>query len=191
MINDVLAQIKDKLNGYFKLITSSDTNQVTYPDGNKMDPLIFPENSVVPVLVNVEEEKMIRQANGYAGVIKNGIKTGLSPSIGINLLVLFVSSFSDYDQSLQFLSLIISYFQKFPVLDQYNTPALPDAVEKVTIELVTLPIAQRNELWSSLKATYRPSALYKIGVLVYHDDTTAVADQTIKNVQLKTITALK
>jgi len=191
MINDVLAQIKDKLNAYIKLIASSDTNQVTYPDGNKMDPLVFPENSVVPVLVNVEEEKMIRQANGYAGVIKNGIKTELSPSIGINILVLFVSSFSDYDQSLQFLSLIISYFQKFPVLDHYNTPALPDAVEKVTIELISLPIAQRNELWSSLKATYRPSALYKIGVLVYHDDTIAVAEQTTKDIQLKITTALK
>jgi len=186
MINDVLAQIKDKLNGYFKLITSSDTNQVTYPDGNKMDPLFFPENSVVPVLVNVEEEKMIRQANGYAGVIKNGIKTGLSPSIGINLLVLFVSSFSDYDQSLKFLSLVIAYFQKFPVLDHYNTPALPDSVDKIIIELITLPLAQQNELWNSLKTTYRPSVLYKIGVLVYRDTTSVEIAKEIVDIEVKT-----
>ena len=159
MINEVLATIKDKLNDYFRLITSSDANQVVYLDGNKMDPLSFPDNSIVPLLVNIEEEKIIRQANRYEGVVRNGIKTELSPSIGINMLVLFISNFSDYDQSLQFLSMVISYFQKSPVFDHYNTPTLSDSVEKVIIELVTMPIAQRNELWTSLKTTYRPSVL--------------------------------
>jgi len=191
MINDVLTKIKDNLNDYLKSIASLGTNQVSYPDGKKLDPLIFPENNVVPILVNIEEEKMIRQANNYAGVITNGIKTELNPAIGINMLVLFVSSFSDYEQSLQFISLIISYFQKFPFFDHYNMPSLPDSVEKVTVELITLPIAQRNELWSSLKVTYRPSVLYKIGVLIYNDDTPAVAEQIINDVQLNTVSILK
>jgi hypothetical protein len=184
MINDVLATIKDKLNDYFRLITSSDANQVAYLDGNKMDPLSFPDNRVVPMLVNIEEEKIIRQANRYEGIIKNGIKTELSPSIGINMLVLFVSSFSDYDQSLQFLSMVISYFQKFPVLDHYNTPTLSDSVEKVILELVTMPIAQRNELWTSLKTTYRPSVLYKIGVLVYRDSTSVEVVKDIVDIEI-------
>jgi hypothetical protein len=186
MINHVFANIKDKLNDYFRLITSLDSYQVAYLDGNKMDPLSFPDNSIVPVLVNIEEEKIIRQANRYEGVIKNGIKTELSPSIGINMLVLFVSHFADYDQSLQFLSMVISYFQKFPVLDHYNTPALTDAIEKVTIELVTMPIAQQNELWNSLRTTYRPSVLYKIGVLVYKDTTSVTIAKDIVNIEINT-----
>src|SRR3954471_1420692 len=185
MINDVLATIKNKLNDYFRLITSSDTNQVIYLDGNKMDPLLFPDNSVVPMLVNIEEEKIIRQANRYEGVIRNGIKTELSPSIGINMLVLFISNFSDYDQSLQFLSMLISYFQKFPVLDHYNTPTLPNSVDKAIIELVTMPIAQRNELWTSLKTTYRPSVLYKIGVLIYRDNTSLEITKEIVDLEIK------
>lgn len=191
MINEILSIIKNKLNGYFKLITSSSADQVVYMDGTKAEPLIFPANSIVPLLINIEEEKIIRQANRYDGVIRNGIKTDLSPSIGINMLVLFVSSFADYDQSLKFLSLLISYFQKQPVIDGYNTPALPDSVDKVLIELVTLPLSQRNELWSSLKTTYLPSVIYKIGVLVYRDDTPAASGQSIKDIQLKTVTALK
>jgi len=186
MINDVLAKIKDKLNDYFKVITASDTNQVAFLDGTKMDPLLFQPNSVVPVLINIEEEKIIRQANRYEGVIRNGIKTELSPSIGINMLVLFVSSFSDYDQSLKFLSLVIAYFQKFPVLDHYNTPALPDSVDKIIIELITLPLAQQNELWNSLKTTYRPSVLYKIGVLVYRDTTSVEIAKEIVDIEVKT-----
>lgn len=186
MISNVLSNIKDKLNGYFKEITASDANQVTYLDGSKMDPLSFPHNSVVPVLVNIEEEKIIRQANRYEGVVQNGIKTGLTPSIGINMFVLFVSNFSDYEQSLQFLSLLIAFFQKTPVLDHSNTPALPGSVEKVVIELMTLPFAQRNELWNSLRTTYRPSAIYKMGVLVYRDDTTITAPKEIANIEITT-----
>jgi Pvc16 N-terminal domain len=186
MINDVLAKIRDKLNDYFKVITSSDTSQVTFLDGLKMDPLSFPPNSVVPVLINVEEEKIIRQANRYEGVVKNGIKTELSPSIGINIMVLFVFNFSDYEQSLQFLSLIISYFQRFPVLDHSNTPTLPDALDKVVVELVTFPIAQQNELWNSLKTTYRPSVIYKIGVLVYRDNTSVRMANEVSSLEIKT-----
>jgi Pvc16 N-terminal domain len=186
MINEILSIIKNNLNGYFKLITSFSADQVVYIDGTKTDPLVFPPNSVVPMLINIEEEKLIRQANGYAGIIKNGIKTGLNPSIGINIFVLFVSSFSDYEQSLQFLSLMISYFQKLPVLDHNNTPALPGSVDKVVIELITLPMALRNELWSSLKTTYRPSVLYKMGVLIFHDDTSVEVAKEIVEIQIKT-----
>jgi len=186
MINDVLAKIKDKLNDYFKVLTASDTNRVTFLDGTKMDPLSFPPDSVIPVLINIEEEKIVRQANRYEGVVKNGIKTELNPSIGISMIVLFVSNFSDYEQSLQFLSLIISYFQKFPVLDHYNTPSLSDSVDKVIIELVTLPIAQRNELWNSLRTTYLPSVVYKIGVLVYRDWTSITIPNEIAAVEIKT-----
>jgi len=186
MINDVLAKIRDKLNDYFKVITSSDTNQVTFLDGLKMDPLSFPPNSVVPVLINVEEEKIIRQANRYEGVVKNGLKTELAPSLGINMFVLFVSNFSDYEQSLLFLSLLISYFQRNPVLDHYNTPTLSDSVDKVIIELITLPIAQRNELWNSLRTIYLPSAVYKIGVLVYRDDTSVKIESKVAFVEIKT-----
>ena len=191
MINDVLTNIKDKLNNYFKGITASGASQVTFLDGSKMDPLFFPDNSVVPVLVNIEEEKIIRQANRYEGVIKNGVKTELNPSIGINMLVLFVSSFAHYEQSLQFLSLLITYFQKNPVLDKNNTPALPDSIDKVLIELVTLPVSERNELWNTLKTTYRPSVLYKMGVLVYRDSTSTEPVKEISTIEIKTKIEMK
>lgn len=175
MINDVLVIIKNKLNEYFREITLSDASHVAFLDGNKLDPIVFPNNSVVPVLINVEEEKIFRQANRFEGIVQNGIQTGLMSSIGINVYVLFVSSFSDYEQSLQFLSLILSYFQRNPVLDHANAPALPETINKVAIELVTLPVSQRNELWNTLRTTYRPSAIYKMGVLIYRDITTVTS----------------
>lgn len=180
MINNVLTGIKDKLNDYFKQITASEAEHVAYLDGKKTDPLIFPDNSVVPMLVNIEEEKIIRQANRYEVINRNGMLAEAMPSVGINLWVLFIANFTDYDQALQFLSLVIAYFQKTPVFNHTNLPALPGAIDKIIAELTTMPIGQRNELWTSLKTTYRPSVLYKMGVLVYRDDTADAVMPTVK-----------
>jgi len=47
-----------------------------------------------------------------------------------------------------------------------------------------MPIAQRNELWTSLKTTYRPSVLYKIGVLVYRDNTSIEITKEIFDIEI-------
>lgn len=170
MFNEVLVILKDKLNGYFKLKADVVEDKVTFLDGSKTDPISFPINNVVPLLINIEEEKTLRPPNRFEGLVRNGIKTAINPNININILVLFVSKFADYEQSLKFLSLIVRFFQRNPVLDHYNTPDLNPEIDKLKIELITLPVTQQNELWSSLRTTYMPSVLYKISLLVFRDD---------------------
>ncbi len=186
MLDEVLIVLKNKLNSYFKLITSSSEDKVIFPDGSKADATSFTLNHVTLALINIEEEKMIRQANRFEGVIKNGIKTEINPAIGINATVVFISRFSDYEQTLKFLSLILAFFQKIPVLDRYNTPDLPAAVDKIRIELLTMPIAQQNEVWSSLRTTYVPSVIYRIGVVIYNDTDSLSLAIPIQNTGLKT-----
>ncbi|HEX8279216.1 MAG TPA: DUF4255 domain-containing protein [Segetibacter sp.] len=170
MFNEVLVILRDKLNGYFRLKADVVEDKVAFLDGTKTDPIAFPLNNVVPLLINIEEEKALRPPNRFEGLIRNGIKTAINPNININLLVLFVSRFSDYEQSLKFLSLIVKFFQRNPVFDQQNTPELSLEIQKLKIELITLPVSQQNELWSSLRTTYLPSVLYKISMLVFQDD---------------------
>ena len=188
MLDEVLLILKGKLNQYLKLMTRSPDDTVVFLDGSKTEPLLLPLDRVTLLLINIEEEKIIRQASRHNGHIKNGLQTDLNPAIGINMTVLFVPRFSDYEQTLKFMSLIISYFQRFPVLTSYNTPALPDTIEQIGIELVTMPIAQQNEIWSSLRTTYLPSVVYKIGVLVYSDDTSVETAAELQIAQLKTAT---
>ncbi|GGH06787.1 DUF4255 domain-containing protein [Mucilaginibacter phyllosphaerae] len=170
MINEVLVMLKDKLNDYCKLKTGLAEDKVVFPDGSDLDPAHFPNNSIVPILVNFEEEKVIRAANRFEGVMRNGIKTDLSPSISLNLMVLFVARFTDYEQSMKFLSLIIRFFQRNRVFDQFNAPSLSPEVGKIKMELLALPLQQQNELWGSLRTAYQPSVLYKVSLLTFHDD---------------------
>ena len=38
------------------------------------------------------------------------------------------------------------------------------------LELITLPLAQQNDLWSALRTAYQPSVLYKVGLIIYRDE---------------------
>lgn len=172
MINEVLVLLKDKLNNYFRLKANVPEDKVAFLDGSKMDPLAFPIDHVVPLLINVGEERILRPADRYEGIVRGGIKTQINPTINLNLSVLFVSKFADYEQSLKFLSLVVKFFQHNPVFDQTNTPGLNPLIEKLRTELITLSNAEQNTLWSSLRTTYTPSVLYKIGLLAFADDET-------------------
>jgi hypothetical protein len=189
MFDEVLVLVRNKLNTFLHAyIEKSGSAQgsgeyVAFLEGDKMEPLVFPLNKITPILINVEEEKVLRLADRYEGVVRAGKRTEMNPSIRINLQVLFVSRFSNYEQSLKFLSLIVRFFQKNPLFDLDST----SEIEKLRAELVTLPINQQNELWNSLRTTYLPSVLYRFSVLVFRDDETSdfneVSEITLREIR--------
>jgi hypothetical protein len=188
MFDEVLVLVKNKLNEFlYDHIGKSGSPQgsgeyVSFLEGEKMEPLNFPLNKITPILINVEEEKVLRLADRYEGVVRNGKRTEMNPSIRINLQILFVSRFSNYEQSLKFLSLIVRFFQKNPLFDLEST----EEAERLRAELITLPINQQNELWNSLRTTYLPSVLYRISVLVFRDDETQDYDE-VSEIEIREI----
>lgn len=176
MFDEVFVLIKNKLNNFFNTYIENNgggngfQEYVTFLEGEKIDPLVIPVNKVTPILVNIEEEKVLRMNDRYEGSLRNGKRTDINPSIRVNMLILFVSKFSNYEQSLKFLSLIIKCFQNTPVFNHENTPTLNPEIERLRMELVTLPINQQNELWNALRTNYHPSVVYKVNLLVFHDD---------------------
>ncbi|MBE7170252.1 MAG: DUF4255 domain-containing protein [Williamsia sp.] len=170
MIDDVLTLLLERLNSYFKFKTGTSQDVVAFVDNSQADNLSIPVNKVAPILVNVEEDKSLRQADRFEGKIANGLKTHINPTICINLLVLFVCRFADYKQSLRSLSLIIKFFQRNQLLDHSNTPELDPEIDRLKIELITLPVSQQNEIWSALRSAYIPSVSYKVGIIAFQDD---------------------
>ena len=176
MFDEVFVLIKNKLNSFFNNYIENNgggngfQEYVAFLEGEKIDPLVIPVNKVTPILVNIEEEKILRMNDRYEGSLRNGKRTDINPSIRINMLILFVSKFSNYEQSLKFLSLIIKCFQSTPVFDHENTPTLNPEIDRLRMELITLPINQQNELWNALRTNYHPSVVYKVNLLVFHDD---------------------
>ena len=74
------------------------------------------------------------------------------------------------------------------VFERETSPDLPEGVDKLVLELVTLDFAQQNEVWTALRITHHPSILYRVKLITLRDQdvqTPPKVDEAI--VELKTI----
>ncbi|UII31378.1 DUF4255 domain-containing protein [Fulvivirga ulvae] len=171
MIHSVLNVLKEKLNEYFRLKAAVDGDLVKFIDSGANDPVSFTNNAITPFLINVSEDRIFRKPDQYAGITHEGIRTQINPEIRLELLVLFISKFSDYNQALNFLSYVIRFFQANKNFNQQSSPKLSDEnIDKLVIELVSLPLEEQNQVWHSLNTSYLPSVLYRIRVLTFLDE---------------------
>lgn len=175
MISKAILLLKDVVNDY--LSTSSgwgppdtDFGQVSFVDSANVDVVDFKMGAITLLLVNVEEERSMRPADPYRRALPDGTEQRVSPPVHLNLHVLFVARFADYKLSLRYISLILQFFLNRRVLDHESTPSLDDGIEKLTMELVTLPFGEQNNLWSILRTAYQPSLLYKVRMVVFRDE---------------------
>ena len=175
MISEVLIFLKNHLNAHLNVSSvlssgESTEDRVVFLDGEKMDPVTFKLGAISALLINVEQENTLRSPDPYTAVSADGTQRKVQPDIRLNLYVLFVARFKQYEQGLSYLSRIIQHFQNHRVFDNHNAPELNENVERLVIELVTLPFSEQNELWNSLRTTYHPSVLYKVKMVTLRDE---------------------
>lgn len=175
MINETLVFLADQLNEYLSAGSSDGTTQalekkVVFLDGETTDPVSFKLGAVTALMINLEEETTLRAADRYRRDLPDGAVVKVQPDVRLNLYVLFVARFKLYEQSLHYLSMVIRYFQSHRVLDHGSAPSLSDKIEKLLVELETLPFSEQSEVWSTLRTTYLPSVLYKVSMVVFRDE---------------------
>jgi len=174
MLDQVLVFLKNHLNRQLNPgvgLTDADSQEetVVFIDGEKMDPINFKLGTVSALLINVEEENSLRPLDPYQSISSSGETRAVNPEVRLNLFVLFVARFKQYELGLRYLSDIIQHFQGHRIFDHHNAPELGDDIDKLVLELVTLPFAEQNELWNALRTTYHPSVLYKVKMVVFRD----------------------
>ena len=176
MIADVLVFLKNRLNAHIRSLSGSGLadageDKVVFVDGDqKPDSISFTQGAVSLLLFNIERDVTLRQADNYMRIADDGTKRKVNPDIIINLYVLFVAKFKDYEQSLHYLSLILRYFQANHYLDRQNAPELGKTINHLVLELNTLTTTQQNELWGILRCSYLPSLVYKVKAVTFIDD---------------------
>jgi hypothetical protein len=189
MIGEVLGVLKDTVNEYLATTSGwnpseSDQGQVIFLESEKVDVVEFKMGAISLVLANVEEDHTLRPGDPYRRVLPDGTVQKVQPAIHLNVYVLFVARFKDYKRSLQYISLILQFFLQHRVLDHESTPALSDKIDKLTMELVTLPFSEQNHLWGILRTAYQPSLLYKVRMAVFQDEDGAIVPPVIEPVQV-------
>lgn len=177
MISQVLVFLKQRLNddlkaksGWMPDEPSVGEDKVVFVDSEQMDPIIFKLGAVSLLLINVEEDNLSRAPDPYSRIAPDGTRQSVKPDIRLNLYVLFVARFKQYDISLSYLSFVIQFFQNHRVINSHDAPDLSERIEQLSIELITLPFAEQSEIWNALRTSYHPSVLYKVKTVVFSDE---------------------
>lgn len=183
MIANVLTFLRKHLDERIRLARGGSQDdavgdRVVFVDGDKMEPLSFQLGAVSLLLINIEEERTLRSADLRVRHTEDGAKLRVQPDIRLVLYILFVARFKRYEAAWEHLSAILEHLQATPVFDPATAPDLPEGIEKLILELVTLNFAEQNEVWNSLRITHHPSLLYRVKLLAYRDARPGTAGAT-------------
>ncbi|OYY94814.1 MAG: hypothetical protein B7Y41_04385 [Hydrogenophilales bacterium 28-61-23] len=122
-------------------------------------------------LVNIEEDRIMRsQLPEFAYV--NGSHVVLQPELKLNLSLLFhtrPSTADKYEQSLRFLSNLLTFFQAHSVFTSDEYPGLDPRIDKLVVEMLALSTEQLNQMWAYLGGKYLPSVAYRVRIVVLRD----------------------
>ena len=166
MLKEVIEFFQQELSNYLAS-TGATNHEVKFPSSPAgSESIDFEKTALTFLMINLEEENTMRQADQFRHE-KNGMPFTALPEIRLNLYLLFVANMADYPTSMDLLSRVIRFFQARRVFDHTNSTQLPEMVEKLSVELMTLPFAQQNEVWNALRTAYKPSLLYKVRMVVF------------------------
>lgn len=143
------------------------------------------QSKVVLTLVNIEEEKTLKNAPNY--IKENQKVRNISPVVSLNLYLLFSCAHESYDTALTKISRIIGFFQKKNTYSaSSHAVPFPAGLEKLILDLHTMNFEQMNHLWGVMGGKYHPSVLYKMRLLQIQETTPTDGD-TVENIRSKVL----
>ena len=158
MIHNLVTSISDRLDEYVKNKLSLTEDAVIISSivdikGNVNQDI---ENKICVFLLNIEEEKVTKNVSSQIPGVRN--------PVSMNLYLMFSAYFSNFNylESLQYISIVIEFFQNHNYFDNLNTPMLSNRVDKLYAEFNNISMDEINKLWSNIGANYVPSVSYKI-----------------------------
>lgn len=172
IIYQALYFLKNQLNSYLKFQLGDvygDTAFISNPVGQDGSAAANTSDRILLTLTNVEEERIGKMQTPPLKSV-NGQEVRVNPEIKLNLYVLFIANRNNYEESLKFISHVITFFQGKHVFTAQNSPDLDPQISKLIAELSTVSYEQLNNLWGAMGAKYMPSVLYKVRMLTVQSD---------------------
>ena len=173
MIDTAIKFLSDEVNTYLKKRALNGNSFGSVITGQVVDDsgkwAIAPDN-VGLTLINIEEERIL-QSQLPERVYINGNHIVMPPELKLNLTVLFHIRYTstNYEQSLRYLSNVLTFFQAHPSFTADAYPGLDPSIEKLTVEMLSLSSEQLNQMWTYLGSKYLPSITYRIRMIVLQD----------------------
>ncbi|WP_363797106.1 DUF4255 domain-containing protein [Lysobacter firmicutimachus] len=145
------------------------------------------ENHIVLTLVNLEEERTLKNGRSFATVGPSDIAYRNRP-VHLNLFVLFTANYRNYGTALRRLSQVLAFFQgkqKFTLANSPGAlPQVPIAEFSLTMDLLSPTFEEVNHLWGFLGAKQVASVLYRGRLVAISDDRVLAGGGRIREIDV-------
>ncbi|UFH33166.1 DUF4255 domain-containing protein [Chryseobacterium sp. C-71] len=166
-------------------------NIATLNDG---DEFLSSKSSIILSIVNIEEDKVMKNQTLYKNYIPSGntVEKYKNPTQNLILSLLFASyniDQSKYTEGIDKLEAVIRYFQNNRVF-YWQAPDLLEYIpesgfyDKLIFDMVSLKTDQLNQMWSYLGAKYMPSVLYQVQMVSIQAEETS-SEEIIKKATIQ------
>jgi len=165
MIDRLLIVLRDRLESVLQAAKYQPDKWVVLanpiePDGTPTDGI---SNKLVMFVVSLQHDA---STGTYAAPAqgRNDLYPISAPPLMMDAFFLLTANFTgvNYPAGLEMMSRAISYFQSNPVITHAEAPDLPEEVDRVAVEFVSLDFAQANNLLMLTGLKCFPFLLYRI-----------------------------
>lgn len=194
MIFEALDLLVQELKSYLKSVGITNTDLVELGNVSQLDNTGSGGgngnsmlNKIIITLVNVEEEKVLRNKPNYR--IVNQQAEYANPPVPLNLYLLFSMTSSSYENALKYISWVIKFFQHKNVFTPANTPSASKTGTsglnfRMILELYSPSFEESSFLWGTLGGRQLPSVIYKLRLLELEHEITEEVRGVIKQIDI-------
>lgn len=177
MIHQIFDVLRTELNTFLTAQSASNLEaKVEFMNEEPSDGIKFPSNCICPILIRIEEEKMLRQEDRYLRTKDQNNYLSSAPGIPVHLYIMFVARYKNYLEGLKNLSHVVRFFQSRPTF----TNDLLSTIPELRIELHTPNPTALNEIWSMLRVPLHPSVIYRVSLLMLEADLPLQTGKVVK-----------
>jgi hypothetical protein len=182
MINEVLAVLRDRLEGVLQAIYPQGERWVLLGNAGAQDG--EPKGGSNKMMMSVVSLQIDASTGAFVPPQPTGSDWYHSgyPQLHLDVVFMVAANFTDanYEAGLAMLSRVIAFFQESPVLTHESAPRLPPGLDKVAIEMVNLDFAQLSHLLSAAGVKYVPLVLYRLRRLPFAGPSLAAAAPVVR-----------
>jgi hypothetical protein len=193
MIGTTISYISKRVDSHLRMVNQKDKDGSSPPlaaliDGAQLDPLVLPLGTISLLVVDVNEDRQFRDADRFQRRINTAESIRIEnhyPDLHLDIGLIFVAKFKDYDRAWNQLAHVIGFFQQHPCFDAQHDLDLPNGIGRLAAEFCPQSLKQIIDLWSALKISPHPAVMYRFRLLTISGPLLNEQPLPIKSVQTK------
>ena len=165
MIDAAMRAISQELDQFVRLQTAGEPGLVLLSPPFDITGLSLPDTAEKLLVFLMQVERQVIPTRAVRQVDTGLQQIGLAqPPVHLDLCVMVAANFTGtaYAEALRLIGLAVAFFQSRPVLNRFNTPALPASIDQLSLEIENLDVTRLSQIWGINGGHYLPSVLYRV-----------------------------